>query len=149
VFLQEWEQKPAPPAQVMREKASSPTPPAPTVRRNTEKPHDGPSPEVSIKSAEVVDGLVVLNLASRSNPGVTYRIDLGVDFEKLGFSTARISSSDSKAPQSIKISSRRSPFWTEEPALRVGPRKSPPLSVTVQENEIKVGRTAKLSSRPW
>jgi len=149
VFLQEWGSKPMPWSQAGRQKPPLPDKPEPMVRHKIEKPHNVSPSEVSIKSAEVVDGLVVLTLISRQNPDVTYRVDLGVDFEKLGFSTARISTSDSKPPQPIKVSSRRSPFWTDEPKFRIGPRKSPPPSATVQNSNAKLERTAKLSVRQW
>jgi hypothetical protein len=149
VFLQKWDPKPISVNQIRREKVSLPDQPTPVVRRKTERPHNGSPAEVSIKSAEVVDGLVMVTLASRRNPGVTYRIDLGVDFEKLGFSTARISASDSKPPQRIKISSRKSPFWTDQPRTRIGPRKSPPSSATVQHRNTRLERTARLSIRQW
>jgi hypothetical protein len=52
-----------------------------------------PAPNVSdlsILSAEIVDGLIVLKVASKANPAMVYKVDLGVDFQQMGFSTARI-----------------------------------------------------------
>lgn len=149
VFLQEWEPKPSPSCRIAPEKECSSDQNVPVVRRKIENPSDAPTSELSIKSARVVDGLIVLTLASRDNPGVTYRIDLGVDFEKLGFNTARISASDPSSLKPIKVWAKRSPFWTEEAEFRMGPRKSPPPSTTVQQSETKLGRTAKLSGLPW
>jgi hypothetical protein len=57
------------------------------------KPAVGRAPnptDLSVQSAEIVDGLIVLKLTSKTNPGTTYRVDLGVDFQQMGFSTARI-----------------------------------------------------------
>jgi len=149
VFLQEWEPKPAPSARSAPEKASFSDRAVPVVRCKTERPYDASASELSIKSAAVVDGLIVITLASRDNPGVTYRIDLGVDFQKLGFSTARISASDPNPPQPIEVAAKRSPFWAEEATFRIGPRKRPPVSTTVQQRETRLGRTAKLFSPQW
>jgi len=149
VFLQEWEPKPAPLARSAPEKESIRDRPAHVVRCKTERPYDASASELSIKSAAVVDGLIVITLASRDNPGVTYRIDLGVDFEKLGFSTARISASNPKPPEPIKLAAKRSPFWVQEATFRIGPRKLPPVSTTVQQRETRLERTAKLFSPQW
>jgi hypothetical protein len=46
--------------------------------------------DLSIQSAEIIDGLIVLRVASKANPATVYRVDLGVDFGQMGFSTARI-----------------------------------------------------------
>lgn len=51
------------------------------------KPHTG---DISIKSAEVVNGLIVLQVAESKNPGQTYRIELGVNLDTLGFDSAGI-----------------------------------------------------------
>jgi len=150
VFLQEWEPKPAPLARSAPETASVSDRPVPVVRFKTERPYDASASEHSIKSAAVVDGLMVITLASRDNPGVTYRIDLGVDFEKLGFSTARISASGpNPPPQPIEVAAKKSPFWAEEATFRIGPRKLPPVSTRVQASKTSVERTARLSSRQW
>jgi hypothetical protein len=81
----------------------------------------GPAPNISdlsIQSAEIVDGLIVLKVSSKANPATVYRVDLGVDFQQMGFSTARI------APvQAIA----RSSVTGVEPAIaterRMGPRR--------------------------
>jgi len=162
VFLQEWEPKagPSPSIEPRVEPRTEPrveprvetrrTPisnrAAPVAGSKNKKPYEGESPELSIKSAAVVDGLIVLTVAHRDNPGVTYRIDLGVDIHKLGFSTAKISSSEagSTPRPSMRISAKRSPFWPQESGVRIGPRKSPPSSAIVEETETKPERTARL-----
>jgi hypothetical protein len=46
--------------------------------------------DLTIRSARVVDGIIVLKLASKTNPAMAYKVDLGVDLRHMGFSTARI-----------------------------------------------------------
>ncbi|MBI4961809.1 MAG: AMIN domain-containing protein [Desulfomonile tiedjei] len=158
VFLQEWEPTPAASGRITPDKVPVAEPTPAVVRRRIEKPLVSStsnlpiksSSDLSIKSAEVSDGLIILTLANRERPGMIYRIDLGVDFEKLGFSTAKISATNpGTRSEPIKISARRSPFWMEETQVRIGPRKSPPPSATVQERAPKLEQTVKLSSRPW
>jgi hypothetical protein len=158
VFLQEWEPKtgPSPSIEPRVEPRTEPrvetrrmpisNRPAPVPGSKNKGPYEGESPELSIKSAAVVDGLIVLTVAHRDNPGVTYRIDLGVDIHKLGFSMAKISSSEAGSPPgpSMRISAKRSPFWAQESGVRIGPRKSPPSSAIVEETETKPERTARL-----
>lgn len=162
VFLQEWEPKVGPPPRVEPriEPLMEPRVETRVEKRRTpisngavrvagsknKRPYEGGSPELSIKSAAVVDGLIVLTVAHRDNPGVTYRIDLGVDIHKLGFSTAKISSSEASSPprQPMRVSAKRSPFWAQEPGVRIGPRRSPPSSTIVEETETKPERTARL-----
>jgi hypothetical protein len=47
--------------------------------------------DLFIQSAEVKDGLIILKVCGKTDPFTVYRIDLGVDFKQLGFSTARVS----------------------------------------------------------
>lgn len=48
------------------------------------------SGDLSIKSAEVVDGLIVLQVAESNSPERIYRIELGVNLASLGFDSAGI-----------------------------------------------------------
>jgi len=43
-----------------------------------------------IKSAKVVGNEIVLEVASKSQPGSRYRVDLGIDLDQLGFNSANI-----------------------------------------------------------
>jgi hypothetical protein len=80
--------------------------------------------EVFIKSAEVDDGTIVLQVARKDDPEKLYRIDLGVDFRDLGFKTAKISPVEEPEPQPAQVVARQSPFRNAAslPA-RIGPRK--------------------------
>ncbi len=48
------------------------------------------SSDISIKSAEVVNGIIVLQVAENRNPNRIYRIELGVNLDTLGFDSAGI-----------------------------------------------------------
>ena len=48
------------------------------------------SSDLQIKSAEVANGLIVLKVANRAYPERIFKIELGVDFDQLGFSAASI-----------------------------------------------------------
>jgi len=75
--------------------------------------------ELSIQSADVEGGLIVLKVANRATPARVYRIELGVDFRQLGFSTARIS------PVPEIASASQPPNPVERPKNRMsGPKRS-------------------------
>lgn len=74
--------------------------------------------DLSIQSAEIIDGLIVLKVSNKSDPSRAYKIDLGVDFRQLGFSTARIS-----PLREIVGSSQSVPAAEGLRDRRMGPRK--------------------------
>jgi hypothetical protein len=80
------------------------------------------SADIQIKSAEVANGNIVLKVVDRTNMERTYRIELGVDFSRLGFNTASIkplSSYASPPAKSVKTAlNQRQPSETKP-----GPRK--------------------------
>ncbi|MBI5569225.1 MAG: hypothetical protein HY914_04695 [Desulfomonile tiedjei] len=45
---------------------------------------------LTVESAEVVNGTIVLKVASKDRPDQTFRINLGIDFDRLGFNEASI-----------------------------------------------------------
>jgi hypothetical protein len=49
-----------------------------------------PGEDLIIRSADVVDGMVVLQVASKKNGGRTYKVKLGLNLENLGFNSAII-----------------------------------------------------------
>jgi hypothetical protein len=46
--------------------------------------------DLTIKSAQVMDGIIVLKVADRGNPDRLFRINLGVNLDRLGFVSAGI-----------------------------------------------------------
>lgn len=53
----------------------------------------GPPPQkgdLFVESAEFVNGLIVVKVASKKDPTRSYRIDLGVDLDGLGFNSANV-----------------------------------------------------------
>ncbi len=81
------------------------------------------SPDLQIKSAEVTNGLIVLKVANRAYPERIFKIELGVDFDQLGFSAASIHSlaAFSKNP----VNTPRSATTPSQPQdNKSGPRKA-------------------------
>lgn len=62
-----------------------------------------PGEDLIIKSAEVLNGVIVLKVSHRSNPNAVYQIRLDVDFGRLGFSAASVQSMSqrSQSPGSL------------------------------------------------
>jgi hypothetical protein len=71
---------------------SPPPPPTPRVPKQRERKPPSVSSHgvMEIKSAEVVNGLIVLKVVRKDNPARVYRIDLGVNLDKSGFNSANI-----------------------------------------------------------
>ena len=46
--------------------------------------------DLTVESAEVANGIIVLKVARKDRPGQTFRINLGIDFDRLGFNEASI-----------------------------------------------------------
>ena len=91
VFLGDWTPKAAPP------KKTAAAPPIPARPPQVVRPKPNPptrlaldSSGLTIKSVEVVDGVIVLQVANRTKPAGNYRIDLGINFDQLGFSVANV-----------------------------------------------------------
>jgi hypothetical protein len=112
---------------------SSLTPPEPrTVSRPKQDPILSSSPDLQIKSAEVNNGLIVLKVANRTHPERVFKIELGVDFDQLGFNTASI---HNLSTFQKNAASAPKPAWSQrQPAeQKAGPRKglnSPRENVT-------------------
>jgi hypothetical protein len=103
-----------------KETASAPTAPSVRAQRPKRLPAAAApnASDLSIQSAEIIDGLIVLKVASKTNPAMVYRVDLGVDFGQMGFSTARI------APvQEIARSSETASGASGVRGAKMGPRR--------------------------
>lgn len=104
--------------------ASNWSPPEPAAfPRPKQDPVLSSSADLQIKSAEVSNGLIVLKVANSAHPERIFRIELGVDFNQLGFNTASIHSlasfpKNSPSDRQAKSSQRQA---VEQ---KSGPRKS-------------------------
>ncbi|MBM3303094.1 MAG: AMIN domain-containing protein, partial [Deltaproteobacteria bacterium] len=95
VFLEDWRppQGPAAPRSASNHKSGKTTSTVAMTERNKSAiPAEEHRSDVIIKSAEVVDGLMVLVVADKMRPERLYRIDLGVNFQLRGFVCAEIHS---------------------------------------------------------
>ncbi|MBI5252688.1 MAG: hypothetical protein HY912_24600 [Desulfomonile tiedjei] len=104
--------------------ASNWTPPeTPAVSKPKQDPVLTSSADLQIKSADVTNGLIVLKVANRSHPERIFKIELGVDFDQLGFNTASIHPLSSFPKNST---STPNPSWSpRQPAeQKAGPRKA-------------------------
>lgn len=77
-----------------------------------------------IKSAQVQNGKMVLHVIRESNPGTLYRIDLGVDFDHLGFSSAKIVQAKQASGQ-------------DKRSAKIGPIRQPAVQM-LSDNSIAV-----------
>ena len=109
-------------------------------------PHNAPvvahavGSELLIKSVEEVNGMIVLTVAKRTEPHRVYRIELGVDFQHLGFNGANVypvgGSQNGIDPPAGKASSWAKPSAQGE---KIGPRKiNVPVAVA---SSTKVAKT--------
>jgi hypothetical protein len=81
------------------------------------------SPDLQIKSAEVANGLIVLKVANRAYPERIFKIELGVDFDQLGFSAASIHPLAAFSKNSVNVP--RSATTPSQPQdNKSGPRKA-------------------------
>lgn len=98
VFLGDWRAPSAstvasapPPAAVQsKPKTQARSPAKPRPLRNTANSTRAKLSDLAIKSAQVMDGIIVLKVADRANPDRLYRISLGVNLDRLGFVSAGI-----------------------------------------------------------
>jgi hypothetical protein len=123
VLLGEWQSQP-------RIQGAAEPVKAPAKRSTSASPQNDPvvahavGSELLIKSVEEVNGLIVLKVAKRTEPQRVYRVELGVDFQHLGFSGATVNPvggrRDGIDPLAGKASS-----WAKPSAhgKKIGPRK--------------------------
>ncbi len=121
VLLGEWQPQPRVQAPAEPEKAPAKRPISASPQ-NAQVIANAAGSELLIKSVEEIDGTIALKVAKRTEPQRVYRIDLGVDFQHLGFNGANVypigrGGSD---PLAGKASS-----WAQPSAhgKKIGPRK--------------------------
>jgi len=123
VLLGEWQPQP----RAQEPAVSAKEPGKRSISTRSQKTKDvsiASGSELLIKSAEEVDGLIVLKVAKRAEPQKVYRIDLGVDFQQLGFNGANIHPVGGRRDGSNSIAGNGS-SWAQPSAhgKKVGPRK--------------------------
>jgi hypothetical protein len=124
VLLGEWQ--PQPRAQAQPEPVK--TPARHPVSASPEKDRDpvihAAGSEILIKSAEEVNGTIVLKVAKRTEPQRVYRIDLGVDFQHLGFNGASVCPLGGR-PEGSGLLAGKTSSWAQPSAhgKKIGPRK--------------------------
>ncbi len=146
VFLDDWTPKAAPP------KKTAAAPPIPARHPQVVRPKPNPparlaldSSGLTIKSVEVVDGVIVLQVANRTKPAGNYRIDLGINFDQLGFSVANVQPIDEfRKPTALGGGDDR--LWSKAAVsgMRIGPRKTAVAFLTKRTNEPKAGILPKI-----
>ncbi len=130
VFLGDWRAPSAsnvasapPPAAVQSKPKTQARSPARPLR-NTANSTPAKLSDLAIKSAQVMDGIIVLKVADRANPDRLYRINLGVNLDRLGFVSAGIYPLTVKpgSAQKTESSSQGLSRTSGEPGTK-GPRK--------------------------
>jgi hypothetical protein len=146
VLLGEWQSRP-------RTHGNAEPVKAPVKRPSSASPQNTPAvahavgSELLIKSVEDDNGLIVLKVAKRTEPQRVYRIELGVDFQHLGFNGATVNPvggrRDGIDPLAGKASS-----WARPSAhgKKIGPRKMG-VPVTVAPSAKVVRTTRKPASK--
>ena len=89
---------------------------------------------------EVVDGVIVLQVANRTKPTGNYRIELGINFDQLGFSVANVQSIDEfRKPTALSGGGDR--LWSKAAVsgIRIGPRKTAVAYLMKRTNALNHG----------
>lgn len=118
----------APPPRVIADSKPKPKPTAPAPVKPLAKTNRGVPPKVSdltIKSAQVTDGIIVLKVADRAHPDRLFRINLGVNLDQLGFVSAGIYplTMNPGLPSQPEMPPQGPPVTGEEQGSK-GPRKT-------------------------
>jgi hypothetical protein len=140
VFLGEWTPKEAAPAKTAVPNPSRPPAQRPQVAQLKTNPPVKlglGSPGFTIKSVEVVDGVIVLQVANRTNSVGNYRIELGINFDQLGFSVANIHPIN-EFQQPAVLSRGLERLWSKAAVsgIRMGPRKTATEYLTKRVNAV-------------
>jgi len=104
--------------------------------------------ELLIKSVEEVNGLIVLKVAKRTEPQRVYRVELGVDFQHLGFNGANVSPVEGRRDGIDPLAGKAS-SWAKPSAQgkKIGPRKMS-VPVVVAPNRKVATTVRKPASNP-
>jgi len=146
VFLGEWTPKAAPPKKAV----AAPTRPA--RHPQAARPKTNPparlaldSSGLTIKSVEVIDGVIVLQVANRTKPAGNYRVELGINFDQLGFSLANVQSIDEfRKPTALRGGGDK--LWSKAAVsgIRTGPRKTAIAYLMKRTNALNNGVLPKI-----
>jgi len=142
VFMDEWESPKKSISQAPSERAASPKPASPSPKAAAQPLPEGSTgrSDLMIKSARVVDGLIVLTVADRQHPEQVYRIDLGVNFQQMGFVSAGIyplQAPPDGPPHGRSVISER-PGAPSAVSAKIGPRRQAPQEM-VQGDKANIG----------
>ncbi|MGO9569874.1 MAG: hypothetical protein ACLP5H_20275 [Desulfomonilaceae bacterium] len=123
VLLGEWQPQPRIQGNAEHEKAPAQRPISATPQNAQAVAHAAGS-ELLIKSVEEVNGTIVLKVSKRTEPQRVYRIDLGVDFQQLGFNGANVYPVGGGRDGSERLAEKMS-SWAKPSAQgkKIGPRK--------------------------
>ena len=94
---------------------------------------------------EVVDGVIVLQVANRTKPAGNYRIDLGINFDQLGFSVANVQPIDEfRRPTALGGGGDK--LWSKAAVsgIRIGPRKTAAAYLMKRANAPNNGALPKI-----
>lgn len=142
VLLGDWQAQPR--AQVQAEPAKTFAKRPNAVRPQSDQDiicADGS--ELLIKSAEEVNGVIVLKVAKRTEPQRVYRIDLGVDLKHLGFNGASVHPSGGQGDEKDSAVGMTS-NWAQPSAQgkQAGPRKTLTPTATASRVATSVRKPA-------
>lgn len=99
--------------------------------------------DLRVESAEVVNGLIVLKVASKEAPDITYRIDLGINLDRLGFSSASI-----RPIRDGRTAARRSsPGGSHMAGSRTPEKMAAPRAQADTPTNVSRGTSARATSR--
>lgn len=129
VFVDDWRPlRQTPESRQARRKPSTDRAPARSKQpapKNFSQPEQEKKSDLTIQSAEVIDGLIVLKVADRTDPQRLYRIDLGVNFQKMGFVSAGIYPlTESAGWQLHPAGNHTEPAAATPRTGKIGPRKA-------------------------
>lgn len=147
VFLDQWTPKAAAPKKtaVTSPRPASHAPQAARPKPNPPARLASNSSGLTIKSVEVVDGVIVLQVANGTKPAGNYRIDLGINFDQLGFSVANVQPiNEFRKPTALGGGDDR--VWSKAAVsgIRMGPRKTAISYLMKRTNALDEGAVPKI-----
>lgn len=119
--------------------ASVPPKATPAIRHHADIPTAAqPGEDLTVRSADVVDGMVVLQVASKKNGGRTYKVKLGLNLENLGFNSAIITRMRDEG-----VTSQRAPKPPAAASTRpAANRRNPQYAVTPPPSDQRLAQRA-------
>jgi len=90
VFLEERTAMPTTPHPSVLAERHLPQRTSPSVVTRPSDPVSAGNQELEVKATQIAGHLIVLKVADRKDPGNIFRVELGLDLDRLGFTSARI-----------------------------------------------------------